>query len=101
MEKTEIRIAHSPDSDDSFTFYALATDKLATGGFRFTHTLEDIESLNQKALRGAYEVTAISIHAYAYIGTCCSPVEQAWETAMGPWSWRVNPGIRLNCEVRK
>jgi 1,4-dihydroxy-6-naphthoate synthase len=48
-------------------FYALATDKLATGGFRFTHTLEDIESLNQKALRGAYEVTAISIHAYAYI----------------------------------
>jgi len=67
MEKTEIRIAHSPDSDDAFMFYALATDKLATGGFRFTHTLEDIESLNQKALRGAYEVTAISIHAYAYI----------------------------------
>jgi 1,4-dihydroxy-6-naphthoate synthase len=63
----DIRIAHSPDSDDAFMFYALATNKLATGSFRFTHTLEDIESLNRKALRGEYEVTAVSIHAYAYI----------------------------------
>lgn len=63
----EIRVAHSPDSDDAFMFYALAADKLPTGIFRFTHTLEDIETLNQKALRGVYEVTAVSIHAYAYI----------------------------------
>jgi 1,4-dihydroxy-6-naphthoate synthase len=62
-----IRVAHSPDSDDAFMFYALATNKLATGIFNFSHTLEDIESLNQKALRGEYEVTAISFHAYAYI----------------------------------
>ena len=67
MGRTEIRVAHSPDSDDAFMFCALATGKLNTGDFRFTHTLEDIESLNQKALRGVYEVTAVSIHAYAYI----------------------------------
>ncbi len=63
----EIRVAHSPDSDDAFMFYALATAKLPTGDFRFTHALEDIETLNRKALGGVYEVTAISIHAYAYV----------------------------------
>lgn len=63
----EIRIAHSPDSDDAFMFYALAADKLPTGEFRFTHRLEDIETLNRKALQGEYEVTALSIHAYAYV----------------------------------
>jgi 1,4-dihydroxy-6-naphthoate synthase len=63
----EIRIAHSPDSDDAFMFYALAKDKIATGEYHFTHRLEDIESLNRKALQGKYEVTAISIHAYAYV----------------------------------
>jgi len=67
MGLTEIRVAHSPDSDDAFMFCALATGKLDTGDFRFTHTLEDIESLNRKALQGVYEVTAVSIHAYAYI----------------------------------
>ncbi len=66
-ETIQIRVAHSPDSDDAFMFYALATDKLDTGPFRFTHTLEDIESLNRKALEGIYEVTAVSIHAYAHI----------------------------------
>ena len=63
----EIRVAHSPDSDDAFMFYALATNKLDTGTYHFTHTLQDIESLNQRALRGEFEVTAISIHAYAYL----------------------------------
>ncbi len=65
--KIEIRVAHSPDSDDAFMFYALATNKLDTGPYHFTHTLQDIESLNQRALRGEFEVTAISIHAYAYL----------------------------------
>jgi len=65
----EIRVAHSPDSDDAFMFYALATGKLNTGTYRFSHVLEDIESLNQKALRGIYDVTAISIHAYAYVAS--------------------------------
>src|SRR3989442_9012650 len=62
----EIRLAHSPDSDDAFMFYALAANKLDTGPFRFTHRLEDIESLEHKALGGEYEGAAISIHAYAY-----------------------------------
>ena len=63
----EIRIAHSPDSDDAFMFYALAKDKLNTGKFHFSHTLQDIETLNRKAMHGEYEVTAISFHAYVYI----------------------------------
>lgn len=63
----DIRIAHSPDSDDAFMFYALAKDKLPTGKYRFSHTLQDIETLNRKALNGEYEITAISIHAYVYV----------------------------------
>lgn len=63
----DIRVAHSPDSDDAFMFYALAAGKLETGSLRFRHTLEDIETLNRKALMGEYEVTAVSIHAYAYV----------------------------------
>jgi len=60
----EIRIAHSPDSDDAFMFYALANDIFDTGELKFTHTLKDIETLNKEALSGTYEVSAISIHAY-------------------------------------
>jgi len=67
VEKVEIRLAHSPDSDDAFMFYALAARRIPTGNFRFTHRLEDIETLNRRALRGEYEVTAVSIHAYAHI----------------------------------
>jgi 1,4-dihydroxy-6-naphthoate synthase len=65
----QISIAHSPDSDDAFMFYALATNKLRVPGLRFTHTLCDIETLNQKAREGngVYDVTAISFHAYPYI----------------------------------
>ncbi len=62
-----IHLAHSPDSDDAFMFYALATDKLNTGNLKFEHTLSDIETLNSKALEGFYEVTAISFHAYPYV----------------------------------
>ena len=63
----EISIAHSPDSDDAFMFYALATNKVRASGIKFTHTLYDIETLNRKALDGFYDVTAISFHAYPYI----------------------------------
>jgi 1,4-dihydroxy-6-naphthoate synthase len=63
----EISIAHSPDSDDAFMFYGLATNKVRVPGLRFTHTLCDIETLNQKAHDGVYDVTAISFHAYPYI----------------------------------
>jgi 1,4-dihydroxy-6-naphthoate synthase len=65
----EITIAHSPDSDDAFMFYGLATNKVRVPGLRFTHTLCDIETLNRKAMEGegVYDVTAISFHAYPYI----------------------------------
>jgi 1,4-dihydroxy-6-naphthoate synthase len=63
----EITVAHSPDSDDAFMFYGLATHKVRTPGLRFTHTLCDIETLNQKAREGVYDLTAISFHAYPYI----------------------------------
>ena len=66
MSRT-IHLAHSPDSDDGFMFYALAADKLDTGDLRYVHELSDIESLNQRARRAELEVTAISIHAYAYV----------------------------------
>jgi len=65
----EITIAHSPDSDDAFMFYGLATNKVQVPGLRFTHTLCDIQSLNQQAMEGdgVYDVTAISFHAYPYL----------------------------------
>ncbi len=62
-----IRVAHSPDSDDAFMFYALAAGKIDTGDLRYEHELSDIESLNRRALAGELEVTAVSIHAYAYL----------------------------------
>jgi 1,4-dihydroxy-6-naphthoate synthase len=62
-----ITLAHSPDSDDAFMFYGLATNKLDTGGLHFEHLLKDIQTLNEEATRGTYDVTAISFHAYAYI----------------------------------
>ena len=64
---TTIRVGHSPDSDDAFMFYALTHDRLDTGGLRFVHQLEDIESLNRRALSGELEVSAVSIHAFAYL----------------------------------
>lgn len=66
-ELRTISVAHSPDSDDAFMFYGLATNKLETDGLKFEHTLKDIQSLNEDAKRGVYDVTAISFHAYAYI----------------------------------
>jgi len=62
-----IRLGHSPDPDDAFMFYALAADKIPSNGFRFEHLLRDIETLNEWAMTGELEVTAISVHAYAYV----------------------------------
>ena len=64
---TTIHVAHSPDSDDAFMFYALAAGKIDTEGLTYVHELQDIETLNQRAMRGELEVTAVSIHAYAYL----------------------------------
>jgi 1,4-dihydroxy-6-naphthoate synthase len=62
-----IRVGHSPDPDDAFMFYSLAQDKIPTGSLRFVHELQDIETLNRRALQGELEVSAVSIHAYAYL----------------------------------
>ncbi|HKO97833.1 MAG TPA: MqnA/MqnD/SBP family protein [Pyrinomonadaceae bacterium] len=66
-ENRTISVAHSPDSDDAFMFYGLATNKLDTGDLSFTHVLKDIQTLNEEAFRETYDVTAVSFHAYAYI----------------------------------
>ena len=62
-----IRVGHSPDPDDAFMFHALANDKIDTGRYRFTHELQDIETLNRRALKGELELTAVSLHGYAYM----------------------------------
>src|SRR3954466_5256148 len=74
MTKRVIHVGHSPDPDDAFMFYALAHDKIDTGvpgeagsRLRFVHQLQDIETLNRRALRGELEVTAVSLHAYAHL----------------------------------
>jgi Predicted periplasmic solute-binding protein len=67
MSNTVIHLAHSPDSDDAFMFYALAEGKVDSEDVDYVHELQDIETLNQRAMRGELEVTAVSIHAYAYI----------------------------------
>ena len=66
-EQILIRVGHSPDPDDAFMFHALANDKIDTGKYRFTHDLQDIETLNRRALKGELELTAVSLHGYAYI----------------------------------
>ena len=66
-ELKTISLAHSPDSDDAFMFYGLATHKIETGDLEFQHTLQDIQTLNEEARKGTYDVTAISFHAYAYV----------------------------------
>ncbi len=66
-EPVEIKLAHSPDSDDAFMFYALATHKLSTPGYKFTHVLSDIQALNEAALSETYDVTAVSFAAYPWL----------------------------------
>src|SRR5439155_18976082 len=67
MTQQVITVGHSPDPDDAFMFYALAHGKLDTGNLIFRHELQDIETLNRRALKGELEVTAVSIHAYAFL----------------------------------
>ncbi len=75
LPELQIRVGHSPDADDAFMFYALAKGKIDTGRYRFEHELVDIETLNRRALTGELELTAVSLHAYAYLDdiyTLCS-----------------------------
>ena len=96
LQTKTFTLAHSPDADDAFMFYALARGKVDTAGLRFEHVLADIETLNQKARAGAYDVTAVSFHAYAYLhqqyallragssfGDGCGPLVVARPNAIG------------------
>ncbi len=85
-EATRVRIAHSPDSDDAFMFYALTQGLLDTEGLRIEHALEDIETLNQAAFDGTYEITALSFHAYAYLADryCLMPSGASFGDGYGP-----------------
>src|SRR5438105_5361771 len=67
MRPMDFLLGHSPDPDDAFMFYAMAEHKIDTRGHRFEHILQDIETLNQRALRGELHISAVSIHAYAYL----------------------------------
>src|SRR5207249_10127920 len=98
-ETVEIKLAHSPDSDDAFMFYALATHKLSTPGYKYTHILSDIQSLNEAALKETYDTTAISLAAYPelrdkYVLLDCGasfrevygPIARSTKAAHGPVS---------------
>src|SRR5438270_11094219 len=92
MSKRLITVGHSPDPDDAFMFDALAHDKFDTGNLRFRHELQDIETLNRRALRGELEVTAISLHAYAYLldkyallPSGCSMGDRYGPMVVAPW----------------
>src|ERR1041384_6932788 len=67
MQRHTLTLGHSPDPDDAFMFYALARDLIPTNGFRFEHILQDIQTLNERATRGELDISAISVHAYAYV----------------------------------
>ena len=67
MSQTTLTLGHSPDPDDAFMFYGLARELIPAHGFRFQHILQDIQTLNERATRGELDITAISIHAYAYV----------------------------------
>src|SRR6476660_892958 len=67
MEKRKLTLGHSPDPDDAFMFYGLAKELIPTDGLRFEHILQDIQTLNERATRGELDISAISIHAYAYV----------------------------------
>jgi len=98
----DIQIAHSPDSDDAFMFYALATSKIKVSGFKFTHNLTDIETLNQRAIKEAfYDVTAISFHAYPYIQDKYALMVSGASMGEGYGPMLVSPRKHLPSEISK
>lgn len=97
----EITIAHSPDSDDAFMFYGLATNKVRVPGLRFTHTLCDIQTLNQKAHDGVYDVSAISFHAYPYIQDKYALLSSGGSVGEGYGPMVVSPRPFSESEVKK
>src|SRR5215467_12088475 len=80
-------LGHSPDPDDAFMFYAMAENKIDLRGYRFEHRLEDIQTLNERAMRGELHISAISIHAYAYVTDkyALLPCGASMGDGYGPW----------------
>ena len=100
-EPREIKIAHSPDSDDAFMFYAMATNKVRVPGLKFTHELCDIETLNRRALEGVYDVTAISFHAYPYLQDKYTLMPSGGSVGEGYGPMIVSPRPYSMSEVKK
>ena len=90
MEQRTLTLGHSPDPDDAFMFYALAKELIPAHGFRFEHILQDIQTLNERATRGELDISAISIHAYAYVCDqyALLPSGASMATAMARCSWQ-------------
>jgi len=97
----DINVAHSPDSDDAFMFYGLATNKVRVPGLRFNHTLCDIETLNQKAQEGVYDVTAVSFHAYPYIQDSYALMSCGGSVGDGYGPMIVSPRPFTQTEIKK
>ena len=98
----EIKIAHSPDSDDAFMFYGLATNKVRVPGYKFTHTLVDIETLNQRAINDPYyDVTAISFHAYPYLQETYTLMACGGSVGEGYGPMIVSPRKLTHDEIKK
>jgi 5,8-dihydroxy-2-naphthoate synthase len=97
----EIKIAHSPDSDDAFMFYGMATNKVRVPGLKFTHELCDIETLNRRALEGVYDVTAISFHAYPYLQDKYALMPSGGSVGEGYGPMIVSPRPYSMSEVKK
>jgi 1,4-dihydroxy-6-naphthoate synthase len=97
----DINVAHSPDSDDAFMFYGLATNKVRVPGLRFIHTLCDIETLNQKAQEGVYDVTAVSFHAYPYIQNSYALMSCGGSVGDGYGPMIVSPRPFTQTEIKK
>jgi 1,4-dihydroxy-6-naphthoate synthase len=97
----EINVAHSPDSDDAFMFYGLATNKVRVAGLHFAHTLCDIETLNQKAQEGVYDVTAVSFHAYPYIQDSYALMSCGGSVGDGYGPMIVSPRPFTQTEIKK
>src|SRR6186997_2477650 len=93
-------LGHSPDPDDAFMFYAMAKGKIDLRGYRFEHRLEDIQTLNERALRGELHISAISIHAYAHVASkyALLPCGSSMGDGYGPIliKKRPTPNARLN-----
>ena len=103
MEQASLTLGHSPDPDDAFMFYALAKGLIPTHGYKFQHILQDIQTLNERATRGELDITAVSIHAYAYVGAhyALLPSGASMGDGYGPMLVAARPWTRAEIAQKK